>query len=97
MLNESQIGSFRTVPDETSADSLRFVISGDSNLGYVGPLGLDFYVMSAAAQEDADFFVYFGDTIYADSGILPTGNAETLDEYREVHRLTREDPQSGSR
>jgi len=49
-------------------------------------------VLSAAAQEDPDFFVYFGDTIYADSGVLPSGDAFELDEYREVHRLTRADP-----
>jgi phosphodiesterase/alkaline phosphatase D-like protein len=72
---------------------MRFVVSGDSNLGYVAPRGLDFHVLSAAAAEDADFFVFFGDTIYADSGVLPGGaNAFTLDEYREVHRLTRADP-----
>jgi hypothetical protein len=68
------------------------VVSGDSNLGYTRPRGLDFHVLSAAAAEDPDFFVYFGDTIYADSGVLPGGSAFALDEYREVHRLTRADP-----
>jgi len=88
----STTGSFRTAPDRDSPADVRFVISGDSNLGYTAPRGLDFHVLSAAAAEDPDFFVYFGDTIYADSGILPTGDAFTLDEYREVHRLTRADP-----
>jgi phosphodiesterase/alkaline phosphatase D-like protein len=88
----SPIGSFRTAPDPAADADVRFVISGDSNLGYTAPRGLDFHVLSAAAAEDPDFFVYFGDTIYADSGILPTGDAFTLDEYREVHRLTRGDP-----
>ena len=61
------------------------MISGDSNLGYVGPLGLDFHVLTAAADEAPDFFVFFGDTIYADSGVLPGGaSAVTLDEYREL-------------
>jgi phosphodiesterase/alkaline phosphatase D-like protein len=88
----SPTGSFRTAPADNEAAPLRFVISGDSNLGFTGPRGLDFYVLSAAAAENADFFVYFGDTIYADSGVLPGGDAVTLDEYREVHRLTRQDP-----
>ena len=89
----SATGAFRTAPERNDASDVRFVISGDSNLGYTAPRGLDFHVLSAAAAEDPDFFVYFGDTIYADSGVLPGGaNAFTLDEYREVHRLTREDP-----
>ena len=88
----SPSGTFRTAPAEDDASPVRFVLSGDSNLGYTAPRGLDFHVLSAAAAEDPDFFVFFGDTIYADSGILPGGDAFTLDEYREVHRLTRADP-----
>jgi alkaline phosphatase D len=88
----SAAGAFRTAPEQGSTADVRFVISGDSNLGYTAPRGLDFHVLSAAAAEDPDFFVYFGDTIYADSGVLPTGDAFTLDEYRTVHRLTRADP-----
>jgi phosphodiesterase/alkaline phosphatase D-like protein len=88
----SPSGAFRTAPHPEDDVEVRFVISGDSNLGYTAPRGLDFHVLSAAAAEDPDFFVYFGDTIYADSGILPTGDAFTLDEYRAVHRLTRADP-----
>jgi len=90
----SRSGSFVTAPDAAATAPVRFVISGDSNLGYTGPRGLDFYVLSAAAAETPapDFFVYFGDTIYSDSGVLPGGNAITLDDYREVHRLTRGDP-----
>lgn len=88
----SPAGSFRTAPSANDGSDVRFVVSGDSNLGYTAPRGLDFHVLSAAALEDPDFFVFFGDTIYADSGILPGGDAFTLDEYREVHRLTRADP-----
>jgi len=89
----SPTGSFRTTPPENDGGPVRFVLSGDSNLGYVAPRGLDFHVLSAAAAEDPDFFVFFGDTIYADSGVLPGGaSAFTLDEYREVHKLTRADP-----
>ena len=62
------------------------------HIGYTSTNGFDFHVLTAAAAEDPDFFVFFGDTIYADSGVLPGGaNAVTLDEYREVHKLTRAD------
>jgi alkaline phosphatase D len=89
----SRAGSFRTLPRHDTAAPLRFVISGDANARFVRDNGLSFYVLSAAAAEEPDFFVYFGDTIYADSGVLPGGRAATtLDEYREVHRITRDDP-----
>ncbi|NNL67471.1 MAG: hypothetical protein HKP30_14575, partial [Myxococcales bacterium] len=88
----SPVGRFRTAPTADMSDPVRFVVSGDSNVGHARSRGLDFYVLSAAVAEDPDFFVYFGDTIYADSGVLPGGDAFTLDEYREVHRLTRADP-----
>jgi alkaline phosphatase D len=87
----SPTGSFRTAPDPDAPEGVRFVISGDANLGYTEPLGLDFHVLSAAAAENPDFFVFFGDTVYADTGILPGGDAFSLDEYREVHRRTRSD------
>ena len=90
---ESRVGSFLTAPDPREAAPLRFVVSGDSNYGFTRRNDLDFYVLSAAADEQPDFFVYYGDTVYADSGILPGGaDAVTLDEYRTVHRLTRSDP-----
>jgi phosphodiesterase/alkaline phosphatase D-like protein len=90
---DSRVGSFLTAPDPSQPAPLRFVVSGDSNYGFTRRNGLDFYVLSAAAAEQPDFFVYYGDTVYADSGILPSGaDAVTLDEYRLVHRLTRSDP-----
>jgi phosphodiesterase/alkaline phosphatase D-like protein len=89
--SESSVGSFKTVPEVDDTSPVRFVISGDSNQGYMDREGYNFYVLSAAAADDPDFFVYFGDTIYADSGVLETGDAETLDEYREVHKRTRAD------
>ena len=88
----SRVGHFRTTPPPGRSEDVRFVISGDANAGYTLPRGLDFYVLSAALAEEPDFFVFFGDTVYADSGIISSGQpAVTLDEYREVHQITRGD------
>ena len=38
--------------------------------------------LTAAQNENADFFVYLGDTIYSDSSFRPGGPATTLDDYR---------------
>jgi phosphodiesterase/alkaline phosphatase D-like protein len=88
----SPAGRFRTAPAPDADAPLRFVVSGDSNVRVVAQGQRSFYVMSDAAAQEPDFFVYFGDTIYGDSGILGGRRAAlTLDEYREVHRLTRLD------
>jgi phosphodiesterase/alkaline phosphatase D-like protein len=88
----SRVGRFRTAPPPEEHAALRFVISGDANLRVVGQLGSSFYVLEDALAQDPDFFVYFGDTIYADAGVLPDGGpAVTLDDYRLVHRGTRLD------
>jgi phosphodiesterase/alkaline phosphatase D-like protein len=89
----SPVGRFVTAPRPDDRVPVRFVISGDANAGYARREGFDFHVLSAAAAQEPDFFVFFGDTIYSDSGVLPSGaDAITLDEYREVHRITRSDP-----
>ena len=89
----SRVGRFVTAPRPHQEGALRFVVSGDSNAGFAQRTGTNFYVLSAAAQENPDLFLFFGDTIYSDSGVLPSGeDAITLDEYREVHRITRSDP-----
>ena len=86
----SEAGAFRTAPAEDEAATVRFIFSGDTD-GTVredGTRPFDFQVLEAARAEDADFFLYFGDTIYADSPYGP--KAETLDAFREKYQVNRE-------
>lgn len=62
-------GTFVTAPEASTAKALRFVFSGDSDgarLDDGTPTYNEFEVLNAAAQEEPAFFLYFGDTIYAD-------------------------------
>src|SRR5262245_56556655 len=73
----SRSGRFRTAPaDDASADA-RFVFSGDTNFAYA-PFG----VVASLAREEADAFIWFGDTIYADVPAGGLGVARSLAEYR---------------
>ena len=45
--------------------------------------------MTAAQGENADFFIYLGDTIYSDSSNRPGGPATTLADYRDAYKLQR--------
>jgi len=45
--------------------------------------------LSAAQGENADFFIYLGDTIYSDSSNRPGGPATTLADYRSDYRVQR--------
>jgi alkaline phosphatase D len=83
----SRTGRFRTAPADDASATLRFVFSGDTNFAYA-PFG----VVATMAREDADAFIWFGDTIYAD---VPAGGlavARTLDDYRAKYRQIRSDP-----
>lgn len=85
----SEVGAFRTASPENEAAPVRFIFSGDSD-GTVredGSRAFDFRVLDAARAEEPDFFLYFGDTIYADSPYGP--KAETLDAYRAKYKENR--------
>ena len=82
----STVGRFRTPPADDVAAALRIVFSGDSNFKYA-PMS----VMSSAARENADLFIWFGDTIYADVPAGGLGVAVTLDDYRAKYRQMRGD------
>lgn len=86
----SPTGSFKTAPLPTQAVPLRFAYSGDSDGALVGgqPGYNHFEALDAIRSEQPDFFVYLGDTIYADSGLLPQP-AQTLDEYRAAYKTNR--------
>jgi alkaline phosphatase D len=83
----SGVGRFQTAPAPDEAAALRFVFSGDTGITWA-PFGL----ASPAAREGADFFLWFGDTMYADHPAGAVDVATTLDEYREKYREIRGDP-----
>lgn len=83
----SDVGRFRTAPADDATAALRFVFSGDTNFAYA-PFG----VVASLAQENADAFIWFGDTIYADVPAGGLGVARTLAEYRAKYRQVRSDP-----
>lgn len=83
----SRVGRFRTAPPPDQAAPLRFVYSGDTNFAFA-PFG----VMSAAAAEEPDLFIWFGDTIYADVPAGGLGVVTTLPGYRAKHAQVRSDP-----
>lgn len=86
----SPTGTFVTPPndDERPSQPLRFVFSGDSDGSRAAdgtPPYNEFGVLDTATAEDPAFFLYFGDTIYADR----TPIATTLDGYRAKYRENR--------
>jgi alkaline phosphatase D len=89
----SPVGTFKTAPDPSAPASVKFTYSGDSDGTRVAgiPAHNNFEVLNAARLENADFFVYLGDTIYSDSRFRPAP-ATTLDEYHAAYRENRTYP-----
>jgi len=101
----SPVGKFRTAPHQNSSisssnASIKFVFTGDSDgakrrgsneAGSYYEHAFD--VMSAAAREEPDFFLFIGDTIYADSEPDSEENghhsASTLAEFWELYKINR--------
>ena len=86
----SETGTFRTAPTPDDTAPVRFIFSGDTD-GTVredGTRPYDFRVLDTARAENADFFIYFGDTIYGDSPFGP--KAITIDDYRLKYKENRE-------
>lgn len=92
----SETGTFRTAPVENVAANVRFVYSGDMDGALLPDIPLlpdfenVFEVLDGMRREGADFFVFLGDTVYADSPLrIIEGPARTLAEYRDVYRDNR--------
>src|SRR5258706_4049694 len=87
----SEVGTFRTAPAAGAASDLRFTYTGDAD-GTRRPGGAPAYnqfeVLDAARLEDGAFWVFDGDTIYADSSFR-AAPAVTLAEYQAAHRENR--------
>ena len=86
----SPVGTFKTAPDSGAPANVNFTFTGDSDGTEVAgiPAFNNFEVLNAARLENADFFVYLGDTIYSDSRFR-SAPAMTLDEYQAAYRLNR--------
>jgi alkaline phosphatase D len=89
--DSSDVGTFRTAPAANSSSNVEFTWSGDSDpfkVAGVNPFN-NWETLAAAQGENADFFIYLGDTIYSDSSNRPGGPATTLADYRDAYKLQR--------
>ncbi len=76
-------GTFVTAPAPDDPASFTFVVSGDSWARFQ-----PFRVFAAMGEMEPDFFLYLGDTIYADLSLPP---ARTLNQYRRAYKVNRRD------
>jgi len=92
-------GEFATAPAPTEPARITFLWSGDlGGGGFCRLLDGGYRIFRAMTRQAADFFLFAGDTIYADvpcnrPGVVPGANfvATTLAEFRARHRYNRED------
>jgi alkaline phosphatase D len=85
----SQTGTFETAPAANSSSNVEFTYTADSDphkVAGVNPFN-NWETLAAAQGENADFFVYLGDTIYSDSSNRVGGPAITLNDYRSDYKL----------
>ncbi len=80
----SRVGRFNTLAASNDAAPHSFVFSGDTNYSFA-----PFTVVEDMAAENADLFIWFGDTIYGDVPSGGLGVAETLDDYWAKYRQIR--------
>jgi alkaline phosphatase D len=89
----SPVGTFKTAPDQNTSSDVKFTYTGDADgtgatpSNPVGPYNA-FQTLTQSQAENGDFWVFLGDTIYADSRFR-TFTVDTLDEYRAAHRENR--------
>jgi alkaline phosphatase D len=88
----SETGTFKTAPSTFHSADVRFAYTGDSD-GLFSVFGNTFATLDAVRAETPDFFVYLGDTIYADSplrgALLGLGPAASLEDFRDIYKLNR--------
>jgi len=85
----SRVGTFQTAPDPGSSVDLTFGYSGDQD-GTINPATNmpafnSFETFARVLEENPDFYLNIGDTIYSDSDFLDHP-AATLDEYRALYK-----------
>ncbi len=90
-------GEFTTLPDIISSASVTFAWSADlGGQGRCRQGTAGYPIFDVMRQQDLDFFLFLGDTIYSDNACPSPPNepgadfvATTLDEYRARHRYQR--------
>jgi alkaline phosphatase D len=93
-------GTFTTAPAADEPARVTFLWSGDlGGAGLCRPAGGVYRIFRTMARHPADFFLFVGDTVYADvpcnkPDTVPGAafRASTLAEFRARHRYNREDP-----
>src|SRR3989441_167097 len=97
---ETVTGKFVTAAAADACARVRFLWSGDlGGGGFCRPMDGGYRIFRTMALTRPDFFLFVGDTIYADircdrPGVVPGADfvATRLDQYRARHRYQREDP-----
>jgi alkaline phosphatase D len=97
-------GEFVTAPAPDTPEPVTFVWSGDlGSAGFCRRRDIGYRIFTAMARQRPDFFLFVGDTIYADHRcrgpeVVPGGDfvATTLPEFHRKHRYNREDHALGS-
>ena len=97
---ETRRGEFVTAPAHDQAAPVRFLWSGDlGGGGFCRQVAGGYPIFKAMARQRPDFFLFVGDTVYADvrcnrPGVVPGADfvARSLSEYRRRHLYQREEP-----
>ena len=82
----SPVGSFVTAPAEEAAADVVFAFSGDSEAGF-----RPFAILNTIRADNPDFFIYLGDTVYADYEFEGMPGAVSVDDYWQRYKINRED------
>ncbi len=93
-------GEFVTAPAPDEPAPVRFLWSGDlGGRSFCRPVSGGYRIFAAMARRRPDFFLFVGDTVYADHrcrgpGVVAGADfvASTLAGFRRKHRYNREDP-----
>lgn len=86
---QGPLASFTTAPADDDARDVLFTWGGDVGQGLRNPP--PFPAFSAMLAQDPAFFIFNGDTIYADATTKVGGAAKTLPQYWAKYKQNRED------
>jgi phosphodiesterase/alkaline phosphatase D-like protein len=86
----SERGTFETAPKSNSSQTIRFAFTGDADgtpePGQTTPFFGTFQVYAAMLNENNDFNINFGDTIYSDSSVGNAPPALTVEQKWEKYK-----------